>query len=304
MSRKLWKYFLPIFLCLSLFGCSGGIGTPGGDQLTPTPPVPVFGDFILGVATSIPSGGSALRAMSVHPATKNLSFEGGGIEVEETRNTVSDISFEMEGQAEIEIDFPGVFVVELVRQSSLVNQEFPDFGVTQIPFGDYKRFRMKFERLESEDIPAELLPDPLVSSLLLDRSFVVTGWFREAAGKDVNGDGRIDTVPFQILSDKQVEIEVSSPNAFNVSQDKLNFFFIAFRLETWFSDLLPQFQDLTSSDLSGGLALVSKEISNNKISDILKDFEDNVEVSCKSAPSEDGDFEEEDVDGESGSGPL
>lgn len=303
MSRSLLQRFLRLALLLALAACSGA-GDPDGGNLTPTPPVPVFGDFILGVATSNPGGTSSLRAMARPSPAKALSFAGGGIEVEETRNTVSDISFKMEGETELEIDFPGVFVVELVSQSVLVNREFPDFGVTQIPFGDYNRFDMDFEKLDSEDIPPELLPDPLVSNLLLDRTFVVTGRFREAAGKDVNGDGRIDTVPFQILSDNEVEIEVSSPNFFTVSEDKVNFFFIAFQIETWFNGLLPQFQDLGPSDLSGGVAVVSQNISSEKIAILLQAFESNTEVSCKSAPSEDGEFEEDDVDEESGSEPL
>ncbi len=304
MSRSLLQVLLRLALFLSLAACSGGVGNPDGGNLTPTPPVPVFGDFILGVATTQTGGVSGLRAMARPSTTKALSFAGGGIEVEETRNTVSDISFEMAGEADLEIDFPGVYVVELVRQSALVNLEFPDFGVTQIPFGDYNRFKMDFEKLDSEDIPPEVLPDPLVSNLLLDRTFVVVGRFREAAGKDVNGDGRIDTVPFQILSDNEVEIEVSSPNFFTVSEDKVNFFFIAFQIEAWFNGLLPQFQDLGPSDLSGGVAVVSQDISSEKIANILQDFESNTELSCKSAPSEDGEFDEDDVDEESGSEPL
>ncbi|MFO1462479.1 MAG: hypothetical protein U1F66_01780 [bacterium] len=298
MMRKIFSSLLPWILALALASCTGAGDVNPGGGLTPTPPVPVFGDFILGVATSTPLGTTNARF------SKALAFASGGIEVEETRNTVSDISFEADNVVENEVEFPGVFVVELIRQGSQVNLEFPDFGVKRIPFDTYHKFKMRFEKLNSADIPQELLPDPLVSQLLLDRSFVVTGWFQEAAGKDVNGDGRIDTVPFQILSDNQVEVEVTSPNFFTVAPDKLNFFFIAFQIDAWFNGLLPQFQALTPADLTNGVALISDQVSNNKIAQMLADFENNTERSCKSAPSDDETFDQDDVDGESGSEPL
>ncbi|MCE9625964.1 MAG: hypothetical protein K8R69_11035 [Deltaproteobacteria bacterium] len=300
MIRKSARFLSMWILLLGLLACAGnpGDGNPGGGGLTPTPPVPVFGDFILGVATTTPIGPSNAKF------SKSLAFAGGGINVLETRNTVSDIAFEADNQANNDVEFPGVFVVELIHQGAEVNQEFPGFGITQIPFDTYRKFKMSFEKLDSEDIPQELLPDPLVAQLLLDRTFVVTGTFQEAVGKDVDGDGRIGSVPFQILSDNQVEIEVSSPNFFTVSPDKTNFFFIAFQIDAWFNGLLPQLQSLTPSDLTGGVAVIRKEISNNKIAQILDDFESNTERSCKSAPSEDGNFDEDDVDGESGSEPL
>lgn len=310
MSRNFFSFLLRLVLLFALLACAAGGGandpdSSGGNTLTPTPPVPVFGDFLLGVATSEQGIASNLRGLkAMQNQNKALSISGGGIQVDETRNAISDISFEPDNEQNPEIDFPGVFVVELVRQSNVLNQEFPDFGVTQIPFDSYRRFEMKFEKLDSEDIPGQLLPDPLVSSLLVDHTFVVQGSFVEAEGKDVNGDGQISSVPYQIISDNEVEVEVSSPNFFVVSPDKVNFFFIAFQIEAWFNGLLPQFQNLTPSDLSGGVAVIRKESSNAKIDQILQDFENNTERSCKSAPSDDGDFEQSDVDEESGSEPL
>lgn len=235
---------------------------------------------------------------------KTLSIANGEIDVIETRNAVSDISFEADNQVESKIEFPGVFVVELVHQGTEVDQEFPQFDITQIPFDTYHKFEMKFEKLKSEAIPEDLLQDPLVTALLLDHTFVVEGIFQEAGGNDVNGDGRIGTVPFQIVSDNAVDIEVSSPNGFVVSPDKVNFFFIAFQIEAWFNGILPQLQALSPSDLTGGVAVIRPENSNPKIAQILNAFEDNVERSCKSAPSENGEFDQDDVDGESGSEPL
>ncbi len=294
--HRLWMLW--ILLLLTACAGVGTIDNDGSNPLTPTPPVPVFGDFVLGVAASTPASGSVSRF------SKLLSIQGGGIEIEETRNAISDISFKAEGGSENEIEFPGTFVVELIGDGGILNQEFPDFGITQIPFGDYDRFEMRFEKLESEEIPSELLDDPLVSNLLVDNAFVVTGTFQELDGHDVNGNGQVDRVPFQIISDNSVHIEVSSPNFFTVESDRVNFFFIAFQLEGWFAGLLPQFQGLDPEDLSGGVALVQDGSGNNKIDAILESFEENTEISCKSAPSDDDQFEEGDVDEDSSSGPV
>ena len=296
--RWFWKY-IGFILALLLVGCGGAGGLPGGDNtLTPTPPVPVFGDFFLGVAVSDPT--------TANGQIKSLSLAGGGIVVEETRNVLSDIRFRPEsGNGDQDrIDFPGNYIVKLIGDGAALNQEFPDFPAVELSAATYREFEMRFERLTSNDIPSELLDDPLVTELLPERSFVVTGHFQEAPGKDVDGDGKIGTVPFQILSDNKVNLKVESPNVFTVSETIDTFFFIAFRIEDWFDGLLPMLQDLTPADLSDGVAVIQKESPGNRIDAILERFEANTEVSCKSAPSDDANFEESDVDEDSSSGEL
>lgn len=276
-------------------------------QLTPTPPVPVFGDFVLNVATTglSENGSLQLQSLATDPTVavnaKQVSLANGGIVVEETRNTISEISFKIEGEGSDEVDFPGAFVVELVQGGAIVNREFPDFGVTQLLFGEYREYEFRLVRLESEDIPEDLLEDPLVSSLLLDQSFLVTGRFMESAENDIDGNGEVNFINFQIISDNEVKIRVSSPNAFEVSSDKINFFFIAIKLEAWFNDLLPQLQNLESADLVQGVAVISDDHPSDQVRAILDHFESNTEISAQSAPSDDEEFDESDVDEDSGS---
>jgi hypothetical protein len=150
-------------------------------------------------------------------------------------------------------------------------------------------------------MPEDLLEDPLVSSLLLDQSFLVTGRFMESAENDIDGNGEVNFINFQIISDNEVKIRVSSPNAFEVSSDKINFFFIAIKLEAWFNDLLPQLQNLESADLVQGVAVISDDHPSDQVRAILDHFESNTEISAQSAPSDDEEFDESDVDEDSGS---
>jgi hypothetical protein len=289
-----------VFLIFAGGGCMNS-------QLTPTPPVPVFGDFVLNVATTglSENGSLQLQSLATDPTVavnaKQVSLANGGIVVEETRNTISEISFNIEGEGSDEVDFPGAFVVELVQGGAIVNREFPDFGVTQLLFGEYREYEFRLVRLESEDIPEDLLEDPLVSSLLLDQSFLVTGRFMESAENDIDGNGEVNFINFQIISDNEVKIRVSSPNAFEVSSDKINFFFIAIKLEAWFNDLLPQLQNLESADLVQGVAVISDDHPSDQVRAILDHFESNTEISAQSAPSDDEEFDESDVDEDSGS---
>lgn len=312
--KRIAKIFGTLLLFLTLGGCLGGGTTPGGgtdNPATPTPPVPVFGNFVLGVAASNPATstslnlqGGSIRQNSATFRENSVALFQDSIRIEETRNAVSEISFEPDGNDNGDIEFPGTYVVLLVRNGGVVNLEFPDFGVTTIPFDTYHKFEMKFSRLEQGQIPAELLQDPLVNAGLVDQSVRIEGSFIESADNDIDGSGGVSYINFRILSDVEAEIEVSSPNLFTVSSDRVNYFFIAFRLETWFSGLLEKFQSLTANDLTNGVAVISDQSSSQIVKEILDTFERNLEGSCKSAPSDDDRFEEEDVDEDSSSGSI
>jgi hypothetical protein len=72
-------------------------------------------------------------------------------------------------------------------------------------------------------------------------------------------------------------------------------------LEAWFNDLLPQLQNLESADLVQGVAVISDDHPSDQVRAILDHFESNTEISAQSAPSDDEEFDESDVDEDSGS---
>ena len=249
-----WGKFIGIVILLScLSGCFGGespagsdgeMGEDGTDPLTPTPPVPVFGDFVLKPAAFAGSNQGQenfMKSMQTGGAqdpilTNSVFLAGGGIQVNETRNTLHDISFTSEeeelGNDETEIEFSGSNVLVLIRNGQIVSEAFPKFPFSQIDFGNYKKFKIRAKKLESELIPTELLQDPLVSLFLVDQSFLVEGSFLESPGNDLDGDGEISFIPFQVISDKIFKIEITSPNSFSVTED------IHLVIEDAFCDLL------------------------------------------------------------------
>lgn len=302
LKKLIFCLLLASVVASGMLACGGGGGAGEGNPAAPTPPVPVFGDFVLAVATS-----SNDTANSFSPAFKNsirsnsISLQSGGILLEETRNVVTDISFIPVNGSMEEIQYPGMYVVELVTGGNTVNQVFPSFGLTRLPFTEYREFEMKFEKIEEGEIPPELLEDPLSAQFLVDQTLVIEGSFLEAADNDINNNNRQDYIPFMIISDKDVNIRVTSPNAFTVSQTQINYFFIAFEVDSWFSNLLGLMQEASGDELSDGVLVVSDQNSNDIIHEILDQFESNLEGSCRSAPSDDGEFEEEDVDEDSSS---
>ncbi len=300
--NRIIRLFTLFFLFTLLAGCEAG----SGGNLAPTPPVPVFGDFVLNVAAVSPAGNTtngSLAARALSGGFKSfVALSDGGIRIEETRNNIEDISFEGDNQQGDKVEFPGRFVVLLVRQGSIVNLEFPDFSTADLPFDSYHAFEMRISRLVSDNIPSELLDDPLVTDVMEDQSFLVEGSFLESGDNDIDGNGSVNFIPFRIVSDNEVQVRVSSPNPFVVSPDKVNFFFIAVQLQAWFEELLPMLQQLTAADLTGGTAVISDSHPDGMVRDILDRFELNTEKSLKIAPSEDGEFDEADIDEASESG--
>ncbi|MBL7685988.1 MAG: hypothetical protein JNK65_08155, partial [Deltaproteobacteria bacterium] len=188
------KKHIQILLLLLVFLCGACSSSGPGSQnpITPTPPVPVFGNFVLGVAAS--QNGVVLsqlrnQVVLAHPQVHSLvSVENNGIQIRETRNVVSDISFEGDNELVPQIEFPETYVVRLIQNGSIVNQEFPSFGVKNIAFDTYRKFEMKFEKINQGLIPPSILPDPITEQFLLDHSVVIEGSFLES--HDLNNDGQ------------------------------------------------------------------------------------------------------------------
>jgi len=373
LAKFMKKRCLKIFVLLVLFSLCGCQANPDGikNLLTPTPPVPVFGNFVMGVATSHPSGLSSpslegprdFNSSSLRTATFHPSFlEVGGIRITETRQVLSQISFKLEkprvsdqGAADdradpndqkdptdkgdstdqgdstgkgdsttkgeggdtasatprqrqtgadnpSEIQFPGTYVIQLIKDGEIVSLEFPDFGAPTIPFGIYHSFEMRFDILESTEIPTALLDDLIVTHILPRHHLVLQGSFTLTA--NILGATVQREVPIVLISDQSALIRVSSPQGFEVSPGRINYFFIAFRIDDWFNGIASLLQQITDADLTDNTLIVSPEHPNPLVRQILALFEQNLNQACKSAPSLDATFEEADVDESSLSLPL
>jgi hypothetical protein len=294
--KNLCKVFGWVLVLACLAGC-GVVPGGGNNNLTPTPPVPVFGDFVLNIA--------AFQGVSPEQG-KAYVVPLHGIRLEEARAAVSDVAMteRYDGASEAgeaRIHFPGTFVLKLISEGAIVSQPFPAFSTIEIEYGDYEGFRFNLKRLAPAEIPGGLLEDLLVNTLLVHNSLVVEGSFWEADSHDVDGDGQVSWVPFRIVSDKQTGIRVSSPNYFAALEGRVNYFFMAFDVSAWFDGLLPALCDLNPQDLTDGVALIEDKSQNKALGKILNNFEENVRSSVRSAPSEDGEFHVTDVDAESSS---
>lgn len=305
MIHKLTRLIFLFSLLTSLGSCSNNLPGGGNGNLnpaTPTPPLPVFGDFMLSVATS---GTQAIGSQGpVNPSTEKysiVSFLNDSIRLTETRHMIKEISFEADHRTENEIEFPQSYIVSLIKQGKVVNEVSPTFEPTQLPFDTYHEFKMKFDRLESDKIPVDLIQDPLVTDSLVGHSWVVEGNFLESKLNDINHNGKIDYIPFRILLEDEASVKVKSPHLFSILPDQINYFFIAFKAENWFEGALPELQAFSLEDLIHGTLVISKNNSQEHAKNLLEIFKKNLEKSCKSAPSNDNIFMESDVDEDSSS---
>src|SRR5262245_4996842 len=112
-------------------------------------------------------------------STKLLPF---GITLTEARIVLKDINLEpiiscqIEGVTrleppELEFDFPGPFVVDLLE-----NMSVPDVGQIPVPPGRYCEIELKFDKLEKENVPDGIsLDDPIVENAMLIQGMRIDG---------------------------------------------------------------------------------------------------------------------------------
>ncbi len=288
-----------IFIFIVLTHSCGGVASPtgtGGNPATPVPPLPVFGDIRLRVAASQESAST-----SNSTSLNSVSLVSNQIRIEESRHVISDISFEQEGGTEAEIEFPDVYVAVIVQDGNPQTLSYPSFDTVSLPAGTYNEIEFKIEKYEESSLPTDLLEDPLSQIYLSENSFVIEGSFLESATQNLNSNSGQDFIPFRIVSDKNASIRLRSNTGFTLASGATQYFFLTFKIETWVANLLPLLQDLQTSDLESGTAQIDDNSSSSRIREILEQFETNVETSCRSAPSEDENFDESDVDEDSSS---
>src|SRR3990167_1996157 len=269
---------LATLIILSLGSCTNP-STPGGQ----TPPEPVFGDFVLKMAAS-----------NGTPNRDNTQLQDGQITITDIRIVLEEINFEGASGSEQEIEFEGPFVSQLVESSSYSEDVIPDIPITQIDFDDYATIKLKIAKIQEDEFNSELLADPISQLFLQDQSIVIEGAFQESLTNDIDGSGTQNSIVFRLISDLDAEVEISTPNTFTVSNQVVNYFFVAFRVDQWFVDALTLMQTLPSAAFADGIVSINDDSVLNPVQQLLAQIEDDIKTSLKMAPSSDEDFEEDD----------
>jgi hypothetical protein len=178
------------------------------------------------------------------PEKLSTKFLPSGITLTEARIVLKEIDLEPlvscqteEGTTrpesiDVEIDFVGPFVVDLLDNFSI-----PNIDDIQIPPGRYCEIELNFDKLEKENLPEGISPDdPIVENALL-----------------IQGT-RQDGTPFlvRLKEDDRFKLEGTSPSGFTIAGDRqITQFFVSFDLNTWFTGV-----DLEAAVLSDGVILI------------------------------------------------
>jgi len=273
----------------ALCACTSTVENPA------TRPTPGFAEVELRPATS-----TDLPAPS--PMLKALQIFDGVLDLTEIRIAARDL--ELKTENDLEIDFPGPFVVRLVRGGERVDEAIPPFGTAQVPIGSYARLELSLEKLSGDQIPPKALEDPITAQFLPDNSLVIEGTFLESPNNDIDSSGGVSRIFFRFLSDDGNNVRILTPTPFSIGTG-LNFLFIAFKVPLWFDPPVVQaLQALSPDTFEDGMILLSDESSSDAIRGLVDLIEENVEESLRFAPSDDDSFEESDVDEHSSSEPY
>ncbi|HKY63070.1 MAG TPA: hypothetical protein VJR29_06605 [bacterium] len=274
----------------------GGVGPLGSapNSVNPgTRPTPGFTEVEMSPATStsLPAPGPFLKSLQL-----NLTPL---IEITEVRMFVRDLNLDEAVSAGLE--YPGNFLFRLLDGNVIVDESLPELGVAGVPEGTYSKLDLSFEVMEADEIPPGAEDDPLVNGPLIDHSIVVEGHLGLLSPIDLGALGSLTVVQFRFVSDQTAHLEVNSPQGFDFGPD-LNHLFLAFKIRTWL-DLsirglvetvvatldLPTLLNL----LNGGLLLIDSSSGNLTVAAVQ--LETNINASLRTAPSDDGLFQEADV---------
>jgi hypothetical protein len=211
----------------------GACANPGTDTGNPT----TVGVKVVGITQG------ALAKFSKAQNSGDLNLTEARIVLKEIQLeplAVSCASDEVEPSPEppdLEFDFPGPVVVDLLNNSSL-----PEIGTVQTLSGIYCEIEIKFDKLEPGAVPEIPADDPLVNNAMIIRG--------------TRGDG----TPFlvRLTEDDRFKIEGSQANGFEIADSNgLEQFFVSLSRNTWFEGV-----DLNTAEVSGDGTIVLDEANN------------------------------------------
>lgn len=263
--RVTWLFILAILLSLFVKGCN-----------EVTPPTPVFGEAQLGVVASSPPE------------------DPDGITLSEVRLNLRKVDFRPDSSDNAAVEYQGPFVVNLIEAGEAVNESAPAFLPVSLPVDTYSRVKFRLDPVGDDELPEGLEDDNVVQSLLAGNTIVIEGEFEESV--DIDGSGGVSLIPFRFVSDMVANLRIDPTNPFSVEAGETAFIFLAMRLSSWFESVLPDLQDLTAADLTGGTVLLTDNSGSARIQNIVVVIENSIRHGIKFADGVDERFDESDVD--------
>jgi len=293
-------------LAVAFLGCQPSTGPDNGDA-GGVPPGKSIVD--LSIQGTRPAAGSVTKARSQWGVTQSDSvvlpvkdvngLQIGTLTLTDARVALKDIELESEDENEgedLELDFPGPFVVDLIH-----NTVIPAQDTVIVDSGRYTQIEIKLDKIEGDedDEGGIQLVDP--SDPLFGNSIYLEGTYTGATDS-----GSVTSVPFILSFDFNETFELSgvgdSAVGFIAEEGVVNPIIIAFRLARWFSfsdtETNPDgvdFNLLTVLQDTSGQPIIILDEKAGDTSDANKEIreviEENIEESADYGKDKDGDGE-------------
>lgn len=276
-----------------------------------------YGGVLLSVQGTAPASSTVLSTMRAagDPVTLSVTDNGGTeigvLTVTDARLVLDEIEFEqddseidspIEEAQELEIEFEGPFVVDLLKGT--VNPPVP---YTELLPGTYTEIELKLEKIEADDwaddgVALLELTDPLYgNSIYIEGTYTGT----TSAGAATN-------MPFSLSFnlDEEFETEIGSMSeGIIIDEGVVNTIIIAFRTTKWFQfdniETNPDSVDFADLVPAGGTAIVLDETALTNNAKIWETIKENIKMSADYGEDEDQSGhlesdEDEDPDSEDG----
>lgn len=294
-----------VILMLAFAACTDSTGPVEGD--------PLFDDVPMGKSlVSMTIQGTAPTAISksladsvVLDVTDEAGISIGTLTLNTALVALKEIELkhktegESEDSLEIEIEFEGPFVVDLIH-----NTVSPSLDTVVIDTGIYNQIEMKIDKIEGDEDDEDGTPLVAASDPLFGNSIYIAGTY---SGTTAGGD--VEDMPFTMTFDLDEEFKLSTVDpttgladsalGFGVEPGVVNPIIIAFRLTTWLDFSDPETNDkgldfsglVVSQDSDGVDVIVLDEDSNGDNKDIRKVIKENIKESADYGEDKDGDGE-------------
>lgn len=132
--------------------------------------------------------------------------------------------------------------------------------------------------LSLNQAPVGVAYDAVTNDLLDHNSIASIGFFREAAGKDIDGSGDQNFVRILFLSDSAFTFSGPISKGDDVKTVIFNNFLQ--QPDRWFSNTIPLLQNLDPSLYQGGQIILSRYSRSQAIRDIVKQIENNIDATA------------------------
>jgi hypothetical protein len=216
--------------------------------------------FIFVVACSSAAGDPFVQLkVTSDPSSTTIgnALNSNHIEYNVAKLVISEIEFEQaldcsvddddgNDDAEIEFEYEGPFVVNLLNQKS-----YPSFDEIVIEKANYCKFKFKLDKLEEDEIPSGVS----ANDNIVEHSVYIEGVYDSST-------------PFviKIEEDEDYEMESESASGLGLTSGSLNTIFLVFDLSRLFEGI----NDLDTLDQDSGTVYIDKDNNQNEY-DIIKE---------------------------------